>query len=82
MGLYQAHLFKTRHLELGFLTYVLEAMPKGAFLTMDNTLGSPSPLPFLPFTHLAHQGTLSINRVSCLMYFHRDFEYSKETLLE
>ena len=59
MGLYQAHFFKTRHLELGFLTYLLEDVPKGAVLTMVNTLGSPSPLPFLPFTHLAHQGTHS-----------------------
>jgi len=59
MGLYQAHIFQTRHLELGFLTYLLEAMPKGAILTMVNTLASPSPLPFLPFTHLAHQGTSS-----------------------
>jgi len=59
MGLYQAHFFKTRHLELGFLTYPLESMPKSEVLTMVNTLGSPSPLPFLPFIHLAHQGTLS-----------------------
>jgi len=59
MVLYQAHFFKIRHLELGFLTYLLEAIPKGVVLTMVNTLGSPSPLPFLPFTHLAHQGTPS-----------------------
>jgi len=59
IGLYQTHFFKTRHLELGFLTYLLEVMPKGVVLTMVNTLGNPSPLPFLPFTHLAHQGTPS-----------------------
>ena len=59
MGLYQTHLFKTKNLELGFLTYFLEVVPKGAILTMVNTLGSPSPLLFLPFTHLAHQGTPS-----------------------
>ena len=59
MGLYQAHFFKKGHLELGFLTYLLEVMFKGAVLTMVNTLSSPSPLPFLPFTHLVHQGTPS-----------------------
>jgi len=59
MGLYQTHLFNTTHLELGFLTYLLEAIPKGAVLTMVNTLDNPSLLPFLPFTHLAHQGTPS-----------------------
>jgi len=59
MGLYQTHFFKTGHQELGFLTYLIEVMPNGAVLTMINTLGSFSPLPFLPFTHLAHQGTPS-----------------------
>ena len=59
MGWYQTHFFKTRHLKLVFLTYLLEVMPKVAVLTMVNTLGSPSPLPFLPFTHLANQGTPS-----------------------
>jgi len=59
IDLYQAHFFKTRHLELGFLTYLLEAMPKGAVLTMVNTLDNLAPLSFLPFTHLAHQGTPS-----------------------
>jgi len=59
MALYQAHFFKRGHLELGFLTYLLEAMHKDAVLTMVNTLGYPSPIPFLPFTHLAYQGTPS-----------------------
>jgi len=58
MGLYQAHFFKTRHPELGFLIYLLEVMPKGAVLTMVNTLGSLS-LAISTLHHLAHQGTPS-----------------------
>jgi len=59
MVLYQAHFLKTGHPKLGFLTYLLEVTPNGAILTMVNTLGNPSPLPFLSFTHLVHQGTPS-----------------------
>jgi len=59
MGLYQAQFFKTRHLELGFLTYLPEDVPKGAVLTMVNTLGNPSPFVHFTLPHLAHQGTHS-----------------------
>jgi len=42
MGLYQAHFFKTRHLELGFLTYLLEVMPKGAVFVEHGSFDDPN----------------------------------------
>jgi len=54
MGLYQAQFFKIGHLELGFLTYLLENVPKGVVLTMVNTLGSSSAFVHFTFPHLAH----------------------------
>jgi len=59
MGLYQAHIFKTRNLKLGFLTYLLEDVPKGVVLTMVNTLRIPSPFVHFTLPHRAHQGTHS-----------------------
>jgi len=84
MGLHQAHFFKTRHLGLGRLPYLLENLAKGAVLTMVNPLALP---PFIPPLPLPTMTPILINRVPCLRHSHiidgtQIFEEKKLSLSE
>ena len=81
MGLYQAHFFKTRHLGLGRLPYLLEDLAKWRFWPWSTPFSRPSfffpfyPSPTCPPRHPieSHKSFTFLYLNSCKFIIHNNF---------